>query len=434
VQLGMSKGGTEIAAKAISTHLELNPKWAAFKNDFCNAFNACARRRMVERLLKSPFGHFEPAFRLFYEHAGALYFEGERLPADSCEGAQQGDPLGPFIFALAFHATLQQVAAEYTDCVFVAYLDDVTVLGPPARAYAALQRLQSLAESQCDLESDMTKCGVFSPAATDAEMGFIPASIEGSPHYVGDKHSGRLRGMVFVGAPVGDDEWVMEELRIIFGKLVSRLPALGRMRDAGRLQVATQARTLLLRYCANPRAGFWLRMVPPHLVRRVAATFDDAIEACLRETVCSRGAPDDARWRRALKQARLPMRLGGLGLTSAAGQADAAWCGSWALCWSRMQRFFPALAAIDLATAAPRAAASRSARFAELTNSRLLPSANACSSPSHSLRSTTPATASCGTLPSYRTSRSASAKRSALAPSSGDLAARRSSAAAASVA
>ena len=53
-------------------------------------------------------------------------------------------------------------------------------------------------------------------------------------------------------------------------------------------------------------------MVPPHLVRRVAATFDDAIEACLRETVCSRGAPDDARWRRALKQARLPVRLGGL--------------------------------------------------------------------------------------------------------------------------
>ena len=66
LHLGMSKGGTEIAAKAISTHLELNPTWAAFKNDFSNAFNACARRRMVEQLLKSPFAHFEPAFRLFY--------------------------------------------------------------------------------------------------------------------------------------------------------------------------------------------------------------------------------------------------------------------------------------------------------------------------------------------------------------------------------
>ena len=58
-------GGTEIAAKAISLHLELNPGWAAFKNDFSNAFNCCARRRMVEQLLRSPFAHFEPAFRLF---------------------------------------------------------------------------------------------------------------------------------------------------------------------------------------------------------------------------------------------------------------------------------------------------------------------------------------------------------------------------------
>ena len=45
------------------------------------------------------------------------------------------------------------------------------------------------------------------------------------------------------------------------------------------------------------------------------------------------------------------MRLGGLGLTSAAGQADAAWCGSWAQCWSLADAalLVPALAAIDLA-------------------------------------------------------------------------------------
>jgi hypothetical protein len=45
-------------------------------------------------------------------------------------------------------------------------------------------------------------------------MTFIPAGIEGSPHYVRGEHVGRLRGMVFVGAPVGDYEWVMEDLRI----------------------------------------------------------------------------------------------------------------------------------------------------------------------------------------------------------------------------
>ena len=31
------------------------------------------------------------------------------------------------------------------------------MLGPPRRAYAALQRLQALAEEQCDLASDMSK-------------------------------------------------------------------------------------------------------------------------------------------------------------------------------------------------------------------------------------------------------------------------------------
>ena len=62
------------------------------------------------------------------------------------------------------------MAAEYPNCVFVAFLDDVTVLGPPARAYAALQRLQTLAETQCEMKSGMSKCDVFSFGGLDFEM------------------------------------------------------------------------------------------------------------------------------------------------------------------------------------------------------------------------------------------------------------------------
>ena len=55
----------------------------------------------------------------------------------------------------------------------------------------------------------MSKCGVFSPAATDADMHFRQTSPGqqgmrmGSPHYrhyVKDEYVGRLRGTVFVGA------------------------------------------------------------------------------------------------------------------------------------------------------------------------------------------------------------------------------------------
>ena len=68
--------------------------------------------------------------------------------------------------------------------------------------------------------------------ATDEELAFIPAAIEGAPSYRSRSgaHVGRLRGMVFVGAPVGDDDWVAEELELKFRELVRRLPALARMR------------------------------------------------------------------------------------------------------------------------------------------------------------------------------------------------------------
>ena len=56
--------------------------------------------------------------------------------------------------------------------------------------------------------------------------------------------------------------------------------------------------------------------------------------------------------RRALQQARLPVRLGGLGLTSQARIAAAACVGSWALIWRPMQQLCPQLfAGVELSTA-----------------------------------------------------------------------------------
>ena len=54
---------------------------------------------------------------------------------------------------------------------------------------------------------------------------------------------GRLRGMVFVGAPIGDDDWIKGVLSLIFRAATQRLPALARMRDGGRLQTAAQDRS-----------------------------------------------------------------------------------------------------------------------------------------------------------------------------------------------
>jgi len=282
LQFGFSSAGTEMAARTISTLLELNPDWAALKNDFSNAFNTVSRRRIVECLMESPFAHLESAVRCMYELPSALYWEGELFRRASETGCVQGCPLSPFLFALAFHPTLRQVARDFPDCVLVGFLDDVTVLGPPARAAAALARLQTLAFEQCSLASAPTKCAVYSPSG---DLSAVPATICGAPGHrdleTGEL-TGRLGGMVFVGAPLGDDDWVRAHISAHFTELARPFATLARLEDHGRLQTAAQARMLLLRFCATPQINFWLRCVRPDLIREAATDYDAAVAECLR--------------------------------------------------------------------------------------------------------------------------------------------------------
>ena len=144
-------------------------------------------------------------------------------------------------------------------------------------------------------------------AAPDVDLSAVPASVEGSPNHPG----GRVAGMIFVGAPIGSDEYVKDAVRAEFESLAANLPTLSQLRDHGRLTTASQARALLLRYCANPQTNFLLRTVAPGLVRDAAAAYDAAVAKCLKAAVFS-GAPGDRRWKRAVRQASLPVPMGGL--------------------------------------------------------------------------------------------------------------------------
>ena len=203
------------------------------------------------------------------------------------------------------------------------------------------------------MKSDMAKCAVYgAPSVSDAALACVPAEVEGALGHC-DRTTGvlvgRLPGMVFVGAPLGSDQYVSKYVAAHLEGLAKRLPKLADLRDQGRLQTARQARTLLLRYCANPQVSFLLRVVPPHLVREAALEYDKAIADCLQAGLFG-GSRGDRRWQRAVRQASLPTRMGGLGLTPAHTLCDAAWCGSWALCWAPMLGLFPTLAGVDIAS------------------------------------------------------------------------------------
>jgi len=58
----------------------------------------------------------------------------------SATGVQQGDPLGPILFALAFHRVLRAVSSRHPGLQLVAaYLDDLTIAGTGEECKRALQ-------------------------------------------------------------------------------------------------------------------------------------------------------------------------------------------------------------------------------------------------------------------------------------------------------
>lgn len=102
--------------------------------DAKNAFGSIKRKIIYEEL----FLHFPSIisfFNLFYKNPSKLRLLGshkEVIWVDNFEGVHQGDPLGPFYFALAEHKVIREITSnpKYSQEVAVeAYLDDLLGAG-----------------------------------------------------------------------------------------------------------------------------------------------------------------------------------------------------------------------------------------------------------------------------------------------------------------
>ena len=94
-----------------------------------------------------------------------------------------------------------------------------------------------------------------------------------------------------------------------------------------------QSRALLLRYCAHPRVGYWMRVVPPHLLSGAAARYDSVVrEVCQQMHL---GGPIGELAFKALE-------LVG-GLTPSRKISPAAYLSSWYASFPTMRSAFPEL-------------------------------------------------------------------------------------------
>jgi hypothetical protein len=315
VQYGLGvNGGVEAAVHATQAALSSSSSLCTLKLDFSNAFNARSRSDIARALYSRP--ETASLWRLFQASYGAptplLYFDSERqliARLSSQQGVRQGDPLGSFAFALSMQELYEAVADVSGVVVAVAVHDDLTVTGP----IGALTEVFALVSRHCTAASGLSlnppKCkllpGALSPTPTVRK--FCVETKVG----LCDRFMPLLGAVVYSSHGVDPNvtqhpatQHVLESAKASHDPFFSvichpKLPA--------------QTRLILLRACGVPRLNYLARTVQPDMLAPTARYFDTLVSGALAHLLTGR-VDISALSQRALIQASLPVRMGGLAL------------------------------------------------------------------------------------------------------------------------
>ncbi|KAK3289147.1 hypothetical protein CYMTET_3418 [Cymbomonas tetramitiformis] len=297
-QIGVAvKGGADLGVHTVQAALDRHPEWVCVKADARNAFNAVHREAMFEAIERD-FPELWAWTDLCYGVDANLGFrlggvDGSVMRfVKSKEGAQQGDPLGPLYLAAPLQVVLERVQEGHPSVVIFAYLDDAFFLGPPVEAALVYDTYMEEAVA-IGLDIQPVKSAAFWP---EGDASCFEAGMPGA--------RGELDFIDVLGVPVGKAEAVSVEMLKKVEELCGILPLLKKLGHA-------QAQGLLLRFCAHPRLGFWLRSVPPEMMREAADEHDRRMQG---------GVAGLAAWR-------------------------AAWLGGFAQVWEVIRKLFPTVTA-----------------------------------------------------------------------------------------
>ena len=318
-QLGVAvPAGTEVAVHTVRAWMDrhsCSTGKVLLKLDFENAFNRVSR----SQVLACTRSHFPALARWVawtYGKHTDLRFGSTVLP--SASGVQQGDPLGPLLFAAVVQPLATELRAGLDLSLF--YLDDGVLAGDVAAVRAALQHIQDRAGT-LGLRLNLAKGELVAVGNTSAEelAGSFPDTLIRRT----DGSSRVLRDFELLGAPIGHSTFAQTHTSARVQAAKGLLEAVGQLEDP-------QVGLRLLRACAgHSRIVHSMRCVPTDPQLHAFRDFDELVCRCLSNLT---GLHLDAAQR---EQAALGLGQSGLGLRSAARDAPAAYLASVGGCSDR---------------------------------------------------------------------------------------------------
>ena len=150
-QLGVAvEGACETKAMAIQQWVGEYGSLAEYsilQVDLANAFNSLDRHHMLHQVaLRAP---QLSAWASFCYRSHSHLFLQNGHPLSSQQGVQQGDPLGPLFFSLAWHSVIEALPTNLSMNLW--YLDDGHLIGTPdsLRSYLAILESEGAKIGMC---------------------------------------------------------------------------------------------------------------------------------------------------------------------------------------------------------------------------------------------------------------------------------------------
>jgi hypothetical protein len=262
--------------------------------DLQNAFNAFTRTVLFPLVRK----HF-PELAGYVEAAYGMttsLFWGD-VVIDSSSGVQQGDPLGPLLFALILAdlwTTETRPPGQLDLAAF--FLDDGLIAGDMALVTATLLWFEHEAGLR-GLALNRNKSELILQPGV-----FLPASLQGFTVQAWDAWD-------ILGCPIGSDAHVEAFMDAIMAKACTKCAQIQKLHD-------THVGFTLLRFCASYCLSvYWQRTLGTF---GALAPMWEAVLACFSAVCCP--CPSDVE----VLQLQLPLRFGGFGLRNPTTLADIA--------------------------------------------------------------------------------------------------------------